>query len=130
MILAEALQTSSRGELFVEFTKSLATAIAALAWPLIVTLLVWPNRRELRDLLSAVVDKVGSAKSINIAKLIELEVSTAAEQAQRAQPSAEIPKSEIMAATKIHANAGFELLALIRQQLISYAQEYEATRAR
>ncbi|MGO9864587.1 MAG: hypothetical protein ACLPLR_13325 [Terriglobales bacterium] len=113
-----------------EMLKSISELAAALAWPIVFVVLLLTQRRGLTQLLSSFVDIIGKSTRVKLGELIDVEVDRSARQAeQRPAPEREVPIQEREAAARVDKLVGGAEVPVVRQRMLEFAHEYEATRS-
>jgi hypothetical protein len=113
-----------------EMLKSVAELAAALAWPMVFVVLLVTQRRGLTQLLSSLVDIIEKSTRLKLGELIDVEVDRSAKQAEQSpSPEREVPPQEREAAARVDKLVGGAELPVIRQRMLEFAREYEATRS-
>ncbi len=113
-----------------ETLKSISELAGALAWPIVFVVLLLTQRRGLTQLLSSLVDIIGKSKRLKLGELIDVEVDRSAKQAElTSAPEREVPPQEREAAVRVDKLVGGAELPVVRQRMLEFAGEYEATRS-
>jgi len=110
-------------------TKAVLTLIGSLAWPCVFIVLLLTQKKKLAEALDAFVVLLRSAKKLSISKLIDLEVDKSAEEAKQKQPSSEVPKDELEAASRVQGFVTNSELPMIKRRMLQFAHEYESVRS-
>jgi hypothetical protein len=113
-----------------EMLRSISELAAALAWPIVFVVLLLTQRRGLTQLLSSFVDIIGKSTRLKLGELIDVEVDRSAKQAElRPALEREVPIQEREAAARVDKLVGGAELPVVRQRMLEFAHEYEATRS-
>jgi hypothetical protein len=114
-----------------EMLKSISELAGAIAWPIVFVVLLLTQRRRLTQLLSSLVDIIGKSTRLKLGELIDVEVDRSAKQAEQKSPAPEreVPPQEREAAARVDKLVGGAELPVIRQRMLEFAREYEATRS-
>ncbi len=113
-----------------EMLKSFSELAGALAWPTVFVVLLVTQRRVLTQILSSLVDIIGKSTRLKLGELIDVEVDRSAKQAEQSpRPEREVPPQEREAAARIDKLVGGAELSVVRQRMLEFAREYEATRS-
>lgn len=126
----EAPKAEGQQSSVVEIMKAIAELFGALAWPTVLALLLVTQRKALSRLLEALVAIVQSSSRIKFGDLIDVEVDRTARDAERQpSPSREVPTEELEAASRLGRVVTEAELPTVREKMLEFAREYEATRS-
>jgi len=113
-----------------EMLKSISELVAALAWPIVFVVLLLTQRQGLTQLLSSFVDVIGKSTRVKLGELIDVEVDRSAKEAEKSPATErEVPPQEREAAARVNKLVGGAELPVVRQRMLEFAREYEATRS-
>lgn len=121
--------------------EGIAAVISASAWPLVTSIFLFAYRREVRNILSVLVDKLRKAKHIKAAGLeIEELIDEALRQAPASSPeeiladSPKVPEDQVESAKRLHEEVlvsgvdRSEAVVTARDRVRSLALRYEEVR--
>jgi hypothetical protein len=110
--------------------KAAAELLGVLLWPSVFVTLLVTQRKPLTRLLDSVVELVTSSTHIKLGDFIDVEVNRSALQAeQNDSPAREVPAEEAEAAARVSRLVGESELPGVRERMLEFAREYEATRS-
>lgn len=112
-----------------ENLKSISDLLGAIAWPIVFVVLLLTQRRVLAELLTSIVEVVGKSTRLKLGEVIDVEVDRSAKQVEQGAIEREVPSEEVEAATRVDKLVGDSPLPIIRQRMLEFAREYEATRS-
>ena len=126
----EAARTEGQQSRVVETMKAVAELFGSLAWPSVFGILLVTQRKALSRILEALVALVQSSTRIKFGDLIDVEVDRTAREAEQQQtPSREVPTEELEAASRLGRFVTEAELPTVREKMLEFAREYEATRS-
>ncbi len=127
----------------------IAAILSAIAWPLLVGVVLYWMRKPVRQLMATAVGIAASSSKVKIWQIefdrdVQQQLETTAHEALSRQPSVSeqqigspIPQGEVQAAARVRTlvdeapqgSVRQDLQESIRQRMLGFAKEYESTRA-
>lgn len=124
--------------------QGVAAILAAVAWPVAISILLVTNRRMVYDILRLLLQKLSRANKIRIGNALEIneeverkldtEEENAAKAAEETGLTRDVPQSEREVAKRVGSISGASpdytsALISARSRMVAFAKEYEAVRA-
>jgi hypothetical protein len=118
-------------------TKARLTLVGNIAWPLVVVVFLLTQRRKIREILDALTVLLRSAKRVAISNILDIDTElNRTEEEAKQRPiqtpeshAPEVPKDELIAASKIGSYVTNSELAAIKMRMVQFAHEYEGARS-
>lgn len=132
-----------------EVLTGIAAILSAIAWPVLVAVVLYWFRKPIRELMATAVGIAASSSKVKIWQVefdrdVQQQLEASAQEARTRPPAiseqqlgSPIPQTEVKAAARVRTlideappgSVRSEIQESIRQRMVGFAKEYEATRA-